>query len=74
MLSKVKGWIAELTDIAVALIALGVALGVVFGSQVTFVDGVLNNLVGVINDIGNAGVAGIIVLAILAGMYGNRSM
>ena len=74
MLSKVKGWIAELTDIAVALIALGVALGVVFGGEVAFVDGVLNNLVGVINDIGNAGVAGIIVLAILAGMYGNRGM
>jgi len=74
MLSKVKGWIAELTDIAVALIALGVALGVVFGGEVSFVSGVLDNLVGVINDIGNAGVAGIIVLAILAGMYGNRGM
>ena len=30
-MGKIKGWIGELTDIAVALVALGVAAGVVFG-------------------------------------------
>ena len=73
-MNKIKGWIGELTDIAVALVALGVAAGVVFGMDVPFVGAVLGNLVDLINALGDAGVVGIIVLAILSGMYGRGGM
>ena len=63
-MGKIKGWIGELTDIAVALVALGVAAGVVFG-DVPFVGAVLGNLIDLINSLGDNGVVGIIVLAIL---------
>ena len=69
-MNRIKGWIVELTDITVALVALGVAAGVVFGMDVPFVGAVLGNLVDLINALGDAGVVGIIVLAILSGMYG----
>ena len=72
-MGKIKGWIGELTDIAVALVALGVAAGVVFG-DVPFVGAVLGNLIDLINALGDNGVVGIIVLAILSGMYGSRDM
>ena len=68
-MNKIKGWIGELTDIAVALVALGVAAGVVFGMDVPFVGAVLGNLIDLINTLGENGVVGIIVLAILSGMY-----
>ena len=64
-MNRIKGWIGELTDITVALVALGVAAGVVFGMDVPFVGAVLGNLVDLINALGDAGVVGIIVLAIL---------
>ena len=73
-MNRIKGWIGELTDITVALVALGVAAGVVFGMDVTFVGAVLGNLVDLINALGDAGVVGIIVLAILSGMYGRGGM
>ena len=73
-MGKIKGWIGELTDITVALVALGVAAGVVFGMDVPFVGAVLGNLVDLINALGDAGVVGIIVLAILSGMYGRGGM
>ena len=73
-MGKIKGWIAELTEITVALVALGVAAGVVFGADVPFVGAVLGNVVDLINQLGYAGVVGIIVLAILSGMYGSRGM
>ena len=73
-MNRIKGWIGELTDIAVALVALGVAAGVVFGMDVPFVGAVLGNLVDLINALGDAGVVGIIVLAILSGMYGRGGM
>ena len=72
-MGKIKGWIGELTDIAVALVALGVAAGVVFG-DVPFVGAVLGNLIDLINALGDNDVVGIIVLAILSGMYGSRGM
>ena len=73
-MNRIKGWIGELTDITVALVALGVAAGVVFGMEVPFVGAVLGNLVDLINALGDAGVVGIIVLAILSGMYGRGGM
>ncbi|GIT35346.1 MAG: hypothetical protein Ct9H300mP4_16650 [Gammaproteobacteria bacterium] len=73
-MNRIKGWIGELTDITVALVALGVAAGVVFGMDVPFVGAVLGNLVDLINALGDAGVVGIIVLAILSGMYGRGGM
>ena len=72
-MGKIKGWIGELTDIAVALVALGVAAGVVFG-DVAVVGAVLGNLIDLINALGDNGVVGIIVLAILSGMYGRSGM
>jgi len=73
-MNRIKGWIGELTDITVALVALGVAAGVVFGMDVPFVGAVLGNLVDLINALGDAGVVGIIVFAILSGMYGRGGM
>ena len=73
-MNRIKGWIGELTDITVALVALGVAAGVVFGMDVPFVGAVLGNLVDLINALGDAGVVGIIVVAILSGMYGRGGM
>jgi len=73
-MNRIKGWIGELTDITVALVALGVAAGVVFGMDVPFVGAVLGNLVDLINALGDAGVVCIIVLAILSGMYGRGGM
>ena len=73
-MNRIKGWIGELTDITVALVALGVAAGVVFGMDVPFVGAVLGNLVDLIIALGDAGVVGIIVLAILSGMYGRGGM
>ena len=73
-MNRIKGWIGELTDITVALVALGVAAGVVFGMDFHFVGAVIGNLVDLINALGDAGVVGIIVLAILSGMYGRGGM
>ena len=73
-MNRIKGWIGELTDITVALVALGVAAGVVFGMDVPFVGAVLGNLVDLINALGDAGVVGIIVLEILSVMYGRGGL
>ena len=68
-LNNVRDLIGSLTGFIVSLIALGVAAGVVFGSGVPFVGGVLDNLLDLVNTLGANGLVGLIVLAVLLEMY-----
>ena len=68
-LNNIRDIIGSLTGIIVSLVALGVAAGVVFGSGVPFVGGVLDNLLGLVNTLGGEGLVGLIVLAVLLDMY-----
>ena len=68
-LNMVKDLIGQLTGIVVALIALGVAAGVVFGCGLPFVGGVLDGLLGLVNTLGDNGLVGLIVLAVLLDLY-----
>tara|TARA_X000000368_G_C23020370_1_gene707669 strand:+ start:1642 stop:1857 length:216 start_codon:yes stop_codon:yes gene_type:complete len=67
-LNSLKDIIGSLTGIIVALVALGVAAGVVFG-DVPFVGGVLDNLLGLVNTLGDNGLVGLVVLAVLLDLY-----
>ena len=68
-LNNVRDLIGSLTGIIVALIALGVAAGVVFGSGVAFVGSVLDNLLALVDTLGANGLVGLIVLAVLLDLY-----
>ena len=65
MMENAKRIVSDLTSIGVALIALGVVLGVVIGTDVAFVPNVLENLKGAVAMLGDAGLVGIIVLLIV---------
>lgn len=68
-LNTLRDIIGSLTGIIVSLVALGVAAGVVFGSGVPFVGGVLDNLLNLVNTLGGEGLVGLIVLAVLLELY-----
>ena len=65
MMENTKRIVSDLTGIGVALIALGVVLGVVIGTDVAFVPNVLENLLGAVAMLGDSGLVGIIVLLIV---------
>ncbi|URQ66160.1 hypothetical protein M9C83_05770 [SAR86 cluster bacterium] len=65
MMENAKRIVSDLTGIGVALIALGVVLGVVIGTDVAFVPNVLENLLGAVAMLGDSGLVGIIVLLIV---------
>ena len=55
MMENAKRIVSDLTGIGVALIALGVVLGVVIGTDVAFVPNVLENLLGAVAMLGDSG-------------------
>ena len=66
-LNMIGGLVKSLTSILVGVVGLGVVAGVVFGDTWFFGD-VLNNLVALIQGLGDAGLVGLLATAILIGL------
>ena len=69
---QVKKWIGEITEIALLLIALGVAIEVLFGSQVPVFSGIVTNLTGLISTLGENGLVGLVALGIILFLFEKR--
>ena len=66
-LNMIGGLVKSLTSILVGVVGLGVVAGVVFGDTWFFGD-VLNNLVALIQGLGDAGLVGLLAAALLIGL------
>ena len=63
-MDKLAAIVGQLTCLIVSLIVLGVAAGVVFG-DVPFVGSVLDNALGLVTTLGDAGLVGLLVAGYL---------
>jgi len=74
IMNRAGAWIIGLTHISVMLLTLGIVWGVLFGSAVPFIGGdVVGNIVGLVNQLGNAGLAGLIALAVVFWLFRHQS-
>ena len=69
---QVKKWIGEITEIALLLIALGVAVEILFGSKVPFLSGIVTNLTGMISTLGENGLVGLVALGVILFLFQKR--
>ena len=66
MWNTITDAISNVTNVAIALIGLSVALEVVFGSNIPFLSlGVINNISAIVADLGSQGLIGLITIGIL---------
>jgi hypothetical protein len=68
-LEEVKKWLGEITEIALLLIALGIAVEILFGTDVVFFSSIIPNLTGLLNQLGENGLAGLIALGIILYLF-----
>jgi len=64
-LEEIKKWLGEITEILLLLIAVGIAVEVLFGNVVPFFGGVIGNLTALIGTLGENGLVGLIALSII---------
>lgn len=70
MLETVKKWIGQLVEVGLLLVALGIVIEILFGAGEAFLGGgVVNNLTGLIGELGNDGLVGLIALAIILWLF-----
>jgi len=68
-LEEAKKWIGEVTEIALLLVALGIVAGILFGPQVPFFSGIVENLTGLLGTLGENGLIGLISLSIILYLF-----
>jgi len=68
-LEEAKKWLSEITEIILLLIALGIAINILLGPNVMFFGGIVANLTGLIETVGESGLAGLIGLGIIIVLF-----
>jgi len=72
-LGEVKKWLGDITEIVLLLIALGIAVEVLFGRVVPFFgEGIVTNLTALLNTLGENGLVGLIALGIIIYLFNKR--
>jgi hypothetical protein len=72
VLEETKRWLGEITEIALLLIALGVAVEILFGQTVPFFGTIVTNLTALLNTLGQNGLVGLIALGIIVFLFRKR--
>lgn len=65
----IKKWIGEITEVCLLLIALGIVVEILFGSTVPFFGGIIPNLTGLLDSLGDNGLVGLIALGIIVYLF-----
>ena len=68
MLGGFTATIKSLTHVVIALLGLGIVVSLL-GGNVPFVGGVADNIVGLVQGLGDAGIVGLVAAIIILGFY-----
>jgi hypothetical protein len=69
-MEKVIGWIKAGTHAGLSLICLTIVLQIIFGGSVPFLGGdVIATITGIINDLGSAGLVGLLSAAVVYKLF-----
>ena len=70
MLEQISGWIKQVTNIGLGLIALGVVLQIIFGAAVPFLGlDVVGSVISLVKALGSEGLVGLVAIWVLWGIY-----
>lgn len=75
MLNTLKAWIGGLTEIILMLVALGIAVSLLYGgTSLPFFGTIVKNLIDLVSALGGAGLSGLIVLGIILYLFSHRKV
>lgn len=73
-LEELKNWLGEITEIALLLIAIGIAVEILFGTAVPFFGGIVGNLTALLSTLGENGLVGLVALGIILYLFRKRKV
>lgn len=73
-LSTIKHWIGGLTEVGLMLLGLGIVAAILVGGSLPFFGNIVGNITGIVSQLGQSGLAGLIALGIVLWLFSKRSM
>jgi hypothetical protein len=74
ILEELKRWLGEITEISLLLIALGIAVEILFGNTVPFFGSIITNLTALLKTLGDNGLVGLIALGIILFLFRKKAV
>jgi|TARA_B100000929_G_C15333415_1_gene361533 hypothetical protein len=73
MIAQALGWIRQLTELGLAIIALGVVLQIIFGAAIPFLGlDIVGAVVALVKQFGSEGLVGLVAIWVLWGIYSKK--
>jgi len=72
MLDKLNGWIGQLTELGIGLLALAILVGLLVGGDAMKGFNVVENLQDMVKHLGNGGLAGLISLGVVLWLFNRK--
>ncbi len=69
MIRNAQNAIKALTGLGLSLLALGIVVGLLSGGSMPFVCNIAGNIVSLVNQLGNAGVVGLIAVGVILWLF-----
>ncbi len=70
---KLKGWLSQIVELGLLLIALGIVLQILFGRAVSFIPGdAVGKHSGVVKPMGDNGLVGLIAIGVIVWLFWKR--
>jgi hypothetical protein len=73
-IDTIKGWIGELTELGLMLLALAIVLALLVGTNLPFFGTVTANIMTWVKELGSNGLVGLITLGIILWLFSHRKM
>jgi hypothetical protein len=74
VVSKIKSAVSSVVDVVWALLALGIVLQILFGSNVLFLPvDVIGNITDLVNSLGGAGLSGLVTIGVIYWIFSDNS-
>jgi hypothetical protein len=74
MLEAVKNWIRALTEVGLLLLAMAIVASLLVGANLPFFGDVVTNIMALVKSLGDAGLVGLISLAIIIWLFSGRNI
>jgi hypothetical protein len=68
MLSGLNSTVHSLTSVVISLLGLGIVVSLL-GGNVPFVGGIADNIIGLVQSLGDAGIVGLVAAIVILGFY-----
>jgi hypothetical protein len=73
-MNTLKAWIGGLTEIALMLIALAIAMALLAGGDVPFMKNTATNIISFVKSLSDAGLVGLLALGFILWLFSHRKV